>query len=75
MEALSEVVYNFKKGCEKMLFRDRVKIANEYRLWLVAEREGDKFIIEDCPESFLAFLQTKGYLKEDKILKDTRKGR
>ena len=50
-----------------MLFRDRVKIANEYRLWLVAEREDDRFIVEDCPESFLAFLQTKGYLKEDKI--------
>lgn len=58
-----------------MLFRDRVKIANEYRLWLIAEREDDKFIVEDCPESFLAFLQIKGYLNEEKILKDTRKGR
>lgn len=58
-----------------MLFRDRVKIANEYRLWLIAEREDDKFIVEDCPESFLAFLQMKGYLNEEKILKDTRKGR
>lgn len=58
-----------------MLFRDRVKIANEYRLWLIAEREDDKFIVEDCPESFLAFLQIKGYLNEERILKDTRKGR
>lgn len=58
-----------------MLFRDRVKIANEYRLWLIAEREDDKFTVEDCPESFLAFLQTKGYLNEERILKDTRKGR
>lgn len=58
-----------------MLFRDRVKITNEYRLWLIAEREGDKFIIEDCPESFLVFLQTKGYLNEERILKNTRKGR
>lgn len=58
-----------------MLFRDRVKIANEYRLWLIAEREDDKFIVEDCPESFLAFLQMKGYLNEERILKDTRKGR
>lgn len=58
-----------------MLFRDRVKIANEYRLWLIAEREDDKFIVEDCPESFLVFLQIKGYLNEEKILKDTRKGR
>lgn len=55
-----------------MLFRDRQLVAAAYRLWLIHESkeiEPKEYQIEDCPESFLVFLQSKGWLKEDEILK------
>lgn len=55
-----------------MLFSDRVKIKNEYDKWLNQEMENNQYIINDCPETFLVFLQIKGWLKEDDILKFTR---
>lgn len=61
-----------------MLFYDRKVVAMMYQAWLIHESNNidpADYQIEDCPESFLAFLQTKGYLNEEKILKDTRKGR
>ena len=47
-----------------MKFSDRVKISAEYREWLTAENEKNNFNIPSNPESFLAFLEIKGYLEE-----------
>ena len=55
-----------------LLFSDRVKIRAMYDKWLDQEMENNQYIINDCPETFIAFLQTKGWLKEDDILKVTR---
>ena len=49
-----------------MKFGDRVKISAEYREWLTAENEKNNFNIPFNPESFLAFLEIKGYLTEEK---------
>lgn len=59
-----------------VLFRDRQFVAAAYRLWLIHESnkiEPKEYQIEDCPESFLCFLQSMGWLKEDEILKFTRR--
>lgn len=59
-----------------MLFYDRKVVAMAYQAWLIHESkniEPANYEIEDCPESFLCFLQTKGWLKEDKIIEFTRK--
>lgn len=47
-----------------MLFTERQKIILKYRKWLIEEREKNDFQIKDCPETFLVFLASKGYLKE-----------
>ena len=52
-----------------MLFYDRKVVAIAYQAWIIHE----SIKIEDCPESFLAFLQTMGWLNEDEILKFTRR--
>ena len=59
-----------------MLFYDRKVVAMAYTAWLIHENnkiEPKDYQIEDCPESFLCFLQSKGWLKEDEILKFTRR--
>lgn len=64
-----------KEG-DAMLFYDRKVVAMAYTAWLIHESnniEPADYQITDCPESFLAFLQSKGWLKEDEILKFTRK--
>lgn len=49
-----------------MKFSERVKLSNEYRDWLLKE---NRFEITFSPESFLAFLEIKGY----KIINDKGK--
>lgn len=59
-----------------MLFYDRKVVAIAYEAWLIHESnniEPKDYQIVDCPESFLLFLQSKDWLKEDEILKFTRK--
>ena len=56
-----------------VLFSERVKIRKAYDKWLDKEMEDNQYIINDCPETFLAFLQFRGWLNEDKILKELRK--
>lgn len=59
-----------------MLFYDRKVVAMAYQAWLIHESnniEPTDCEIEDCPESFLCFLQIKGWLKEDEIVKFTRR--
>lgn len=61
-----------------MLFYDRKIISNEYRRWLFEESEKiepSNYEIEDCPESFMVFLQTKGFLNEESIIEYTRRKR
>lgn len=50
-----------------MTFSDRVKLSNEYRAWLIEENEKHFYSIVSSPETFLAFLEIKGYkiLKQD----------
>lgn len=48
-----------------MKFSERVKLSNEYRDWLLKE---NRFEITFSPESFLAFLEIKGY----EIIKDEK---
>ena len=43
-------------------FSHRVKLEKLYREWLEKEQA------KDCPVSFIAFLQLKGLLNEDKAL-------
>ena len=59
-----------------MLFRDRKIVAIAYHGWLIHESnkiEPKDYQIEDCPESFLVFLQSMGWLREDEIMKFTRR--
>lgn len=59
-----------------MLFYDRKVVAIAYQAWLIHESnniEPTDYVVEDCPESFMVFLQINGWLKEDEILKFTRK--
>ena len=55
-----------------LLFSDRVKIRAMYNKWLDKEMENNQYIINDCPETFMAFLQCKGWLNVDEILKEVR---
>lgn len=47
-----------------VLFSDRVKIGKLYTKWLTDNG------VKDCPESFVAFLQIKGWLNEKKCAND-----
>ena len=48
----------------KVWFKDRVTIGKLYSKWLSDNG------IKDCPESFVSFLQTKGWLNEKKCAND-----
>lgn len=45
-------------------YRDRRKVANNYTEWRIENG------VADTPESVVAYMQIKGWLNEDKILKD-----
>ena len=49
-----------------LLYKHRLNVALEYLAWVNSEVEGN-FKIDPGPETFMVFLQTKGYLNEEKI--------
>ena len=52
-----------------LLYKHRLNVALEYLAWVNSEVEGN-FKIDPGPETFMVFLQTKGYLNEEKIIND-----
>lgn len=58
-----------------MRYSDRIKIIIKYRDWLVEQNEKNNFNIKDCPETFLVFLETIGYLKEGEYMEIIGAGR
>ena len=44
-----------------MTFKERLKLSTEYKAWLVKENEENDFQIVSNPETFLVFLEIKGY--------------
>lgn len=49
-----------------MLFSKRLELAKEYYLWIDSHKE--KFIVRDCPENVIAFLDSKGMFAEKRPL-------
>lgn len=47
-----------------MRYSERMMIVMRYRNWLMEEWAKNRVEIKDCPETFLVFLETIGYLKE-----------
>ena len=45
----------------KMLFIERLKLSAQYKAWLAEENEKNNFAIPANPETFLVFLESKGY--------------
>ena len=53
-----------------ILFKHRLNLSKRYHEWCLSEGSKlDKSILMG-PESFLVFLQSKGYLNEEKIIDD-----
>ena len=48
-----------------MLFKERKMLADKYREWVKEAIEKNKTMVLDCAESVIAFLDVKGYLKEN----------
>ena len=48
-----------------MYFSQKLKVIEEYRKWIEETKEETGVSMKDCYENFLAFLETKGYLKEE----------
>lgn len=48
-----------------MYFSQRLKVVEEYRKWIEEIKEEKGISLKDCYETFLAFLETKGYLKDE----------
>lgn len=49
-----------------MIFSERLKLSAEFKAWLVKENEKNNFQIPANPETFIVFLESKGY----KIIKE-----
>lgn len=50
-----------------MTFSDRVRLSKRYKKWLKDKNEGsgcDGYLIADSPETFLAYLELNGLLRE-----------
>lgn len=57
-----------------LLYKHRLNVALEYLAWVNSEVEGN-FKLDPGPETFMAFLQIKGYLNEEKIINDFKNNR
>ncbi len=51
----------------KVLFSDRVKIQDEFEAWCVKNQT------TPCMQTMIAFLEHRGWLNVDRVMKDLRK--
>ena len=59
-----------QKEIKRMGFSQRLKVVEEYYLWKRQEENENKFSMIDNHETFLAFLEIKGYCKAEPIKDD-----
>ena len=56
-----------------MYFSQKLKVIEEYHKWIEEIKEKKGISVKDCYETFLAFLETKGYRKAEEVQKETEK--